>query len=830
MVTAAINSYILQKKLFPIQKENDHGLYKFCDVNQADKTHTSTIISEASRLDLNLIQDTSVNDIGFKITWVFIDRMTPEFVCDFENGFCSGWTQSQSDEQDWLLHRGETKTELTGPMGDHTIGLPLIDDRGYYLYADSSSPSKEDDRAILLSPVLPGGKRLCFSYWYNLNSVNIQNGVSVLYISLIDRNEQKYNTQQISLVNKLNNPDWQQGFYTYDLVKGNSYYLIVLFKRGTNFAADIALDDLEIIFTDLGEECPNDPRPQELRATEQAFLEDYANFPIGTEFPNLSGETFTLPMLPDLTDQPATFNPFDNAMTFPPTLPSLVTQTAAIPDFLNNNDPMTSAPNFPGLDTEFTTPVGLPDFFQDAFNTQTTKAALTDDDLAALFGQSQEETTRAVNFENLQAELLPTTAGLNPEDLFGGPLLPTSLPTALPLDIEFTARPTVNLPLDLDGMFTTNSVPLDMLEATTKDQLQNLDLPNLETTQPNPQNLNQNPATQKSTTTLNTTKNTSSNTSNFVNSSKSESNEITSNPNSPTVDITSVDNNFSELPDLPETTEQSNLNINPFDELTTNGNELEVIEDQIPQTTDQPGIVLPGVTFQPGTPKNAIDLSGPTAVPDLPNLSFTEALDTNSPDFNLLATSNPVLNDLPTDNLPEMPNSFTITLPTDLNLQETTNSNRLLDNTPNSNFNTNLNTNAPEFVKINTSSNNLENDLSSSVTLATNQNLENLNNNDVVTNLVTNPVDLVQTETGVIVNTLDDQPTNSLNLATTADLPNFQPQTVLLTENLNLFNNDMTTNIQGDFPKFFQKIAKKYFLSFAGNLMVPIHTNFHNYF
>ena len=240
--------------------ETNHGLYHLCEVDYNDKSHTLTVISEGSSLEINLLQDGSVNDIGFRIKWVFVDKNTPEYKCSFENGFCAGWIQSQADEQDWLLHRGKVKTEGTGPESDHSVGLPLQQDRGYYMYADSSSPSKPDDRAILLSPALDGGKRVCFTYWYNLNSFNPGAGISVLYISLVDQNENKYNTQQISLTNKMNNANWQSGFFSYDLVQGNRYYLVILFKRGNNFAADVAIDDLDITFVNIGQDCPNDPR------------------------------------------------------------------------------------------------------------------------------------------------------------------------------------------------------------------------------------------------------------------------------------------------------------------------------------------------------------------------------------------------------------------------------------------------------------------------------------------------------------------------------------------------------------------------------------------
>ena len=35
--------------------------------------------------------------------------------CYFNNGFCSGWNQSSSDDFDWTLSSGATPSSSTGP-------------------------------------------------------------------------------------------------------------------------------------------------------------------------------------------------------------------------------------------------------------------------------------------------------------------------------------------------------------------------------------------------------------------------------------------------------------------------------------------------------------------------------------------------------------------------------------------------------------------------------------------------------------------------------------------------------------------------------------------
>lgn len=222
---------------------NQIGWFIYCreDYTNSYRKEIPTIFSDGNRFEINLMQDSTIADKGFRIKWQFIDKNIPEYTCNFEHGLCYGWIQSAADEQNWILHRGETQTEGTGPNSDHTFGLPLIPDKGYYLYADSSAPSIENDRAILISPSLIGGKKVCFNFWYNLNTENPNNGVSVLYVTLVDKDDNKFNAQQISLDNFQNNPSWQKGFYSYGMQPGKIYYLVIMFKRGKNFAADVAM-------------------------------------------------------------------------------------------------------------------------------------------------------------------------------------------------------------------------------------------------------------------------------------------------------------------------------------------------------------------------------------------------------------------------------------------------------------------------------------------------------------------------------------------------------------------------------------------------------------
>ena len=141
------------------------------------------------------------------------------FDCDFESGTCS-WTQSDYDTGDWKRNKGDNSTNGIGPKGDHTTGrksiqtsirtifptfcvlciskvlIILIDiitminyllhivlfSDGYYLYFDTSKPSKSGDHVDLLSPLFTLNDAGCFSFWYYINGIENGNNLSSLSI------------------------------------------------------------------------------------------------------------------------------------------------------------------------------------------------------------------------------------------------------------------------------------------------------------------------------------------------------------------------------------------------------------------------------------------------------------------------------------------------------------------------------------------------------------------------------------------------------------------------------------------------------------------------
>ena len=48
--------------------------------------------------------------------------------CNFENGLCPGWYQSNTDDFDWTRRSGHTPSSLTGPSSGHGGYGEFVDD------------------------------------------------------------------------------------------------------------------------------------------------------------------------------------------------------------------------------------------------------------------------------------------------------------------------------------------------------------------------------------------------------------------------------------------------------------------------------------------------------------------------------------------------------------------------------------------------------------------------------------------------------------------------------------------------------------------------------
>ncbi|KAI8780792.1 MAM and LDL-receptor class A domain-containing protein 2, partial [Biomphalaria glabrata] len=156
--------------------------------------------------------------------------------CTFESGLCS-WTQDTQDDLNWQIHQGPTSTPSTGPSVDHTTGL----DTGHFIYLETSSPSKQGQKARLLSPVisatsLSSGCHLSFFYHMYGDTMGFFN----IYI-LTEKGG--YPTLLFSRQNR------QQNYWARDIIPLNNtknFQVLIEGVVGKGNTGDMAVDDITL--------------------------------------------------------------------------------------------------------------------------------------------------------------------------------------------------------------------------------------------------------------------------------------------------------------------------------------------------------------------------------------------------------------------------------------------------------------------------------------------------------------------------------------------------------------------------------------------------------
>ncbi|CAH1790930.1 unnamed protein product [Owenia fusiformis] len=183
---------------------------------------------------------------GGPVTWKPTPTTT-DFQCDFEKGTCGlkfdnispSGKQLPIDGFHWQRHKGATRTEGTGPEGDHT----KTDASGYYLYTEASSPAVQDDVARAIVQLnLPTPSKGSLDFYYHAFGENIaafrvysQQG------SLIDI--------LLAVVGAQDNTQWRYAKFPLEASVSN---LEIVFEvvRGASWKGDIAIDDITITFQD----------------------------------------------------------------------------------------------------------------------------------------------------------------------------------------------------------------------------------------------------------------------------------------------------------------------------------------------------------------------------------------------------------------------------------------------------------------------------------------------------------------------------------------------------------------------------------------------------
>lgn len=163
-ISTATNVELIDSQSFPSM------IGKYCG-----EDNYKPFVSATNSVEVHFYSDDDTEQTGFVFSWRSIDAGTSVvFSCDFEDGFCEGWKNIQTEEDtfDWTLASGATATDLTGPSFDHTKN----NTDGRYAYIESSKPRVANDTALLTSPetkFAEGDTEFCLEFWYHMYGESI---------------------------------------------------------------------------------------------------------------------------------------------------------------------------------------------------------------------------------------------------------------------------------------------------------------------------------------------------------------------------------------------------------------------------------------------------------------------------------------------------------------------------------------------------------------------------------------------------------------------------------------------------------------------------------
>lgn len=158
--------------------------------------------------------------------------------CEWNGGL---WYNAKDDsEQDWIIWRGKTDTENTGPSGD-------ITETGKYIYIENNPALCGDNNPIVLQSncmqILSNDSGCDISFYYNMYGIDINS--LTLEISIDNGN----NWEPLYTIKGNQGEQWRRA--TISLRQYNGQVGIFRFKgiSGNGFLADIAIDQIEFYKT-----------------------------------------------------------------------------------------------------------------------------------------------------------------------------------------------------------------------------------------------------------------------------------------------------------------------------------------------------------------------------------------------------------------------------------------------------------------------------------------------------------------------------------------------------------------------------------------------------
>ncbi|XP_076114358.1 uncharacterized protein LOC143082528 [Mytilus galloprovincialis] len=169
------------------------------------------------------------------------EYVEPGNYCDFEDENICGWQHDKLANFEWKWNSGTTPTRRTGPKYDHTLGKGR---NGHYMFMESSSPIKINDKARLLSPYFPattGG--LCFEIWYHMWGVVGNNQVGRLKIYIGEMGQTDTLSQKAKFdVSGNQGDEWIKAQFPIGEQK-KSFRFIIEGTKLKSYLSDISVDD-----------------------------------------------------------------------------------------------------------------------------------------------------------------------------------------------------------------------------------------------------------------------------------------------------------------------------------------------------------------------------------------------------------------------------------------------------------------------------------------------------------------------------------------------------------------------------------------------------------
>ncbi|XP_062522144.1 MAM and LDL-receptor class A domain-containing protein 2-like isoform X2 [Corticium candelabrum] len=195
------------------------------------------------------------------------------FMCTFEKDECY-WMESHSDDADWQRIRGPTRSNLTGPQVDHTLGT----EAGYYLYMEGNRLLHNSVVRLRSPRYEAAGWNCSLTFAYHMYG----SGVGTLEVLVTSAsNGVTTAPKQKWLQRGDQGNQWYVGRVALsDAALSGPYRVIFKATRGTNTKSDIALDDIAFANCDPDLPHPDCDRYDDYQCSDSSCIsrEDLCDF------------------------------------------------------------------------------------------------------------------------------------------------------------------------------------------------------------------------------------------------------------------------------------------------------------------------------------------------------------------------------------------------------------------------------------------------------------------------------------------------------------------------------------------------------------------------